>query len=752
MTRTDAPAQAAPAARRRGRRAALLAAVIAVPLAVAGLVAGAIGGADERMDAIPAVVVNNDEMVTATTPDGEEQPVLAGRLLVTELTGDGDTGFDWTISNDEEAAAKLADGEAYAVLTIPADFSASVTSLSGDAPTTAALDIRTDDAHSYLAGTIGATVGDAIATTFGHELTTQYLEGLYGNLVQVGGSLGDAADGAGQLADGADDLAGGLDRLAGGIGSAADGTAQAADGAAAYASGVGQYTSGVEQLAGGLGTLDAEAGGLDGITSGVAKYVDGVAQAGSGIDDGIAQYVAGVKAAGAGVDAGIADYLEGVAGAGAQLSAGTARYVDGLDQLADGGDQLAESIPALLAADPTGALAQAAVAEYAANVEAAAAGGRDVVSGTDATFAGLAAGGAKLQTGTADGFAKLVAGGDALRVGTASGFDELAAGGATLVSGTGSGIDGLQSGISQLSGGAAQAAAGSPALRDGADGLASGVSGIASGLTQLSDGATASADGAAQLADGTGDLADGLAQGAEGTSSLEGLDPEETASVVAEPVVTEASRANEISTFGEVVAMLIGPIGLWLGAMTTFLVFRPLRREALETTAPTGRLVARTLFRGSLIGLAQAVAVVALMHTVLGVDWSLLPQTLAFSALLAVVFTAIHAFLSAWLGRAVGTVVSLVLVVLQLAASGGVYPLEIVSGPYQAISPFLPLTWAVQGMQLIVSGAGGSGVWAAAGALVLFGVLGVAGTAIVVARRRGIRTAPRLAPATPASA
>ncbi|GAA2027125.1 hypothetical protein GCM10009819_08110 [Agromyces tropicus] len=743
MTRTDSAARPGS---RRIRRAALLAAVIAVPLAVAGLVAGAIGGADDRMDAIPAIVVNNDEMVTTTTPDGEEQPVLAGRLLVTELTGEADTGFDWTISNDEEAAAALADGDAYAVLTIPADFSASVTSLAGDAPTTASLDIRTDDAHSYLAGTVGSAVGDAIATTFGHELTTQYLEGLYGNLVQVGGSLGDAADGAGQLAEGADSLATGLDQLAGGIGSAADGSAQAADGAAAYAAGVDQYTSGVDQLAGGLGSLDAQAGGLDGITSGVSQYVDGVAQAGSGIDAGIAAYVDGVGRAGTGVDGGIAAYVDGVSQAGDGLTAATTDYVAGVGMLADGGEQLAASVPALLAADPTGAMLQAAIDEYVANVRATADGGAGLIAGTSDTFDSLLAGGADLRTGTADGFSQLVAGGNELRTGTAGGFDELAAGGAQLVAGTGSGVDGLQSGISQLSGGAAQAAAGSPALRDGADGLASGVSGIASGLTRLQDGASASAAGASQLADGTTDLADGLAQGAEGTASLEGLDPEETAGVVADPVVAQATRDNEITSLGQVVAMLIGPIGLWLGAMTLYLVFRPFTREALASTAPTARLVGRTLFRGSLIGLAQAAAVVALMHTVLGVDWALLPQTLAFAALLAVVFTAIHAFLSAWLGR-IGTVVSLVLVVLQLAASGGLYPLEVVSGPYQAISPFLPLTWAVQGMQLIVAGVGGAGVWAAAGALVLFGVLGVAGTAIVVARRRGIRAATRFAAA-----
>ena len=140
----------------------------------------------------------------------------------------------------------------------------------------------------------------------------------------------------------------------------------------------------------------------------------------------------------------------------------------------------------------------------------------------------------------------------------------------------------------------------------------------------------------------------------------------------------------------------------------------------------------RTLARAGLLALAQAVTVVLLLHGALGVAWSLLPQTLAFAALLALAFTAIHAFLTVALGRA-GMLVSLVLVALQLAASGGLYPVEMLSGPFQAISPFLPLTWAVQGMQLIVAGASGGAVAAAAGMVALFGLGGVIGTAV----RRG---------------
>jgi putative membrane protein len=703
MTRPDTSATGGSTTpRRRGRRVALLAVVIAVPLAVAGLVAGAVGGVDERLDAIPAIVVNNDEMVTMTTPDGKEQPVLAGRQLVTELTGDGQTGFDWTISNDEEAAAALADGEAYAVLTIPSDFSASVASLSGDAPTAASLDIRTDDAHGYLAGVVGSAVGDAIATTFGNELTTRYLEGLYGNLVTVGGSLGDAADGAGQLADGADslssglgqladgvgssaagaeELAGGLGQLAGGVGSAASGAEDAAAGAAAYAAGVDQYTAGVDSLAGGLGQLAAQTSQLGELGTGVAAYTAGVADFSAGYD---------------------------------QLEVGLLGLIDG--NIA--ATAAAAGVAPTCAPEPAPPIAQ--LCEL-----------RQGVVATGDGAAELAAAGAPLGAGAA-GLGDLEAG----IAQTAAGAAQLSGGSAQLRSGA----DALTSGYQGISGGLTE-------LQSGASGAASGTSQLASGLTQLEAGASASADGASDLAGGTQELADGLAEGAEGTSSLSDMDPAETAGVVADPVVSESARDNEIDTLGQVVAMLLGPIGLWLGAMALFLVFRPFTRQALASTAPTGRLVARTLFRGSLVGLAQAAAVVLLMHTALGVDWALLPQTLAFSALLAVSFTAVHAFLSAWLGRA-GTIVSLVLVVLQLAASGGLYPLEIVSGPYQAVSPFLPLTWAVQGMQHIVSGAGGGAVWAAAGVTALFGLLGAAGTAIVVGRHRAIRPAGRLAPVT----
>lgn len=628
---------------RRVRFGVLVAAVIAVPLAVAGLVSGAVGSGGDNLEQIPAVVVNNDEMVTMTLPDGTEQPVLAGRLLVTELTDPETSGFQWTISNDEEAADLLASGDAYAVLTIPSDFSDSVTSLSSADPTQANLDIRTDDAHGYLAGSVAQSVGDAMSATFGRELTAQYLEGFYTNLATMGGSLGDAADGATQLSSGAGSLAGGLTTLSSGVASATTGAADAASGAHQYAAGVTQYTQGV----------DGYSQGVDGLSSGLNQLATGTTGLGA-------------------LGAGVGGYTSAVDGYTAQLADITSRILANEDPAA---------IPGLYTELAT-------------------------VSGT---LSAVAAQGAPLAQGAA-------------------------------------GLPALESGIADAASGAAQLSAGSGALRSGgselasgADGLATGLDSLVGGLGALQGGAADAANGATQLASGADTLASGLTSGAESATALTDIDPSKTADVIAEPVMVDASRDHEIAGIGDVIGMLFVPVGLWLGALALFLVFRPFGREALRSTASTGGLVWRTLARAGLIALAQAVTVVLLLHGVMGASWSLLPQTLAFAALLALVFTSLHAFLTVWLGRA-GLLISLVLVALQLTASGGLYPVEVLSGPYQVISPFLPLTWAVQGMQFIVSGAGGGSVAMAAGVLVVFGLVGVFGTALVVGRRRGIRS------------
>lgn len=256
--------QAAPV-RRPWRIAALIAAA-AVPLAFAGLAMASLADTEDGIHRIPAAIVNNDEMVTQTSEDGEETVVLAGRLLVTELTGTDSPGAEWRLSNEEEAEDLLANGDVYAVLTIPSDFSASIVSLSGSDPVRAQLRLETDDAHSYLAGAVAQSLGEGMVKTFGTQLTEQYISGIYTQFGTLGESLGEAADGAGQLADGA---------------------ATAADGAGQLATGVDQYTNGVTSLSNGLQTMKQQTAQLGQLGSGLQGYVSGVGAA----SDGLGQFV-----------------------------------------------------------------------------------------------------------------------------------------------------------------------------------------------------------------------------------------------------------------------------------------------------------------------------------------------------------------------------------------------------------------------------------------------------------------------------
>ena len=611
------------AARKRWLRLAALAAVMLVPLAFVGLFVSAVSQGNDAPGRIPAAIVNDDSLITSTAADGTETNVFAGRQLVTELTGPESAGFDWTITNEEDAKAALKSGDVYAILTVPSDFSKSVVSLQSANPVKATLTVETDDAHSYLTGSLLQVVGQTMAGTFGRQITEQYITGLTSGLGELGTSLATAADGAtrlgagaGQLGDGASRLAEGADALGGGAGQ--------------LQNGLRSYTGGVSSLSAGLGSLNSGAAALGQLSSGVAQYTGGVAT----------------------------------------LAGNTVPVLQQLQALTP---------------DP----AQAAQIQQ-----------------------------------LIDGFAATTAAGSQLSQQTASA------------------VSGLQGGIAQSAAGAAKLAAGGPALVDGAGGLASGAS-------EISTGATALATGAADLATGAGTLSSGLETGAASVPSSDTDAAATVAGVAAEPVTLTVKTVNEVSDIGQIVATFFVPLGLWIGALAVFLVLRPVTRRALTSTAHDGRIVVSALARACVVTGAQAVLLVLLLHTAAGVSWSLLPATLSFSLLTAFAFTAFHYLLTAAFGRA-GLVISLFLLAVQITATGGIYPIEVLAEPFQAISPLLPLTYAVSGTQAILSGGSVAPVVTAAVVLAVFG-LGSTLLALVATKRSRTARALGLMPVVTAS-
>lgn len=333
----------------------------AIPLAITGLVTAVLGGAVDRVDEIPALVVNNDKMVTTTSPDGSTTPVLAGRLIVTELTGSDAPGFSWSLANEESAAQALADGAAYAVVTIPENFSASVASLSTANPVQADITLTTDDAHSYLAGSLAQSLGGAMTSALGQQLTKTYLSGLFATLGTFGGSISTAASGAQQIAGGVASLHDGLVTFSSGMASAASGAVSAASGAQQYVNGVAQYTAGVDALSAGLSQLNA---GTSPLAAAISAYCptpsallvscaavqamtvqefSGILGGISGSASGAAQLAAGSPALRTGGQA-MADGISDLAGGLKKLSTGAAESASGAGELATGAQGLADGL------------------------------------------------------------------------------------------------------------------------------------------------------------------------------------------------------------------------------------------------------------------------------------------------------------------------------------------------------------------------------------------------------------------------
>jgi len=345
--------------RKRWMRRAAIAAVILVPLAFTGLFIAAAGQKTTPTSTIPVAIVNQDTLQKLTQPDGTVQNVFAGRQLVTQLTGS--TGFAWTITNQSDADAALKSGKVYAILTVPSNFSTSILSLSSSNPTKANLSIRTDDAHSYLTGSVAQVVGQTMSDTFGKAVTAQYIGGLYSSIGGLGTALTQAADGAGKLSSGASSLSSGLATYANGVGSLSSGLSQlnaGASGLSQLSSGVTTYTSSVAQLNGLMSTIDLSTV-TDPATKGkLQALAGGLSQAAAGGQTLAAEASSGIS----GVQSGIAQSSSGAA----QLSSNSSSLTSGAQSLASGASSLASGLQSgaskIPTTDPAAAKTAASVA------------------------------------------------------------------------------------------------------------------------------------------------------------------------------------------------------------------------------------------------------------------------------------------------------------------------------------------------------------------------------------------------------
>ena len=253
----------------------------------------------------------------------------------------------------------------------------------------------------------------------------------------------------------------------------------------------------------------------------------------------------------------------------------------------------------------------------------------------------------------------------------------------------------------------------SSSLRDASDDLAAlrtGASEVADGAGRLVDGAAEAQSGAGDLADGLGQLEDGaaelsssLSQAAEQVPSGDPASDADNADVYGSPVGIAEDNLNPAGTYGRGLAPFFIAVALWVFGLIAYLVLRPANPRAVAGMLRSPLVAVGGWMPGAILGVLSALVLYAVLDIGLGLDPLHTAGTIGFCLLTILAFSAMTHLLKLAFGAA-GSLLIVVLLMLQLTSAGGLYPTETTPGFFQALHPLLPMTYVVDGLRVTVSG------------------------------------------------
>ena len=204
--------------------------------------------------------------------------------------------------------------------------------------------------------------------------------------------------------------------------------------------------------------------------------------------------------------------------------------------------------------------------------------------------------------------------------------------------------------------------------------------------------------------------------------SLIGGDPEALASALAAPVSLDRKAVYPIENYGSAMAPFYTVLSLWVGgvvlaAMMKVTVDEQTRRDLVPFRLHELYLGRYCLFL--LLALAQATLVSAGDICFFRIQCES-PMLFVLTAWLAsIVFSLMIYTLTVSFGD-IGKALAVVLLVMQVAGSGGTFPIEMTADFFQGVYPFLPFTHAINAMHAAMAGAYGMEYWIEMGVLALY--------------------------------
>ena len=558
-------------------------------------------------------------------------------------------------------------GEYYATIEIPENFTSCLESGATIDKQVAQITYRPNQATNYLATQIINSAVKTIELNLQSKVDREIIANLSDKLNDVPDSLQTISDGAGSILDGSQSLNDGIKQLN-------DGTNQLSSSYKEFDNGVEAAYTGSQSLENGLAQVSS---GIDTLKNGGQTLDNDISQINDGVDQLSEQSNSGI----ASLTSGVNDLNTGAANLNTKLP----EYVEKVEYLNSNVKHLLQALSA-----------------YSGNT-------------TDPKLQYLAVSASQIlaqdpEKGNLDGFQQLTIGGQALTTGA----NDLYAGTQKLVAGTQdlgkltTGVQNLKSALTQvkqgtislnqgivtLSNGTVQLTAGSSTLTNGLATLNSSSKTIDNALTTLNNGTASAYDGSNKLVEGVQtfktSIDEGLVNTKEQLKSLNGIED-----FGAKPVEFKTEAYGEVNSYGIAFTPLFLCIGLWVGALMSYVVlyYDQKHRFNIFDHDYKNKILQNIAYIG--IGALQGLIVAILLKLGLGFEIQNYVLYYTASILVGITFVSIIQFLIRNFGD-VGKFLALVILVLQLAASGGTFPIETIDKGFQGLTSYLPMTYSIK--------------------------------------------------------
>ena len=235
---------------------------------------------------------------------------------------------------------------------------------------------------------------------------------------------------------------------------------------------------------------------------------------------------------------------------------------------------------------------------------------------------------------------------------------------------------------------------------------------LAAGIEAAADGTRKLAAGSARIEGGSGELASGLKRLFDGLSELAGGLPEPPgeAAELSRSVEVLHTDLAPVDVNGPTLVPFFMGLSVWLGAIVVSFLFQlAVYPRRLARTHPISKLAGKSA--GSMtISVAAALLLASGVRFGLGIDPVAEVGLYVVTVVVALVFASVVFSFVRLLGDA-GKLVSMLFLVLQLSAAGGVYPVEVSPEFFRDVSPYLPLTDAVAALRAAMFGSFDGAWW-----------------------------------------